>query len=79
MCCAVVCCGWAGRWAQLADAAVLRCSSERVAALRRHLHTRKPPILHRDLKSPNLLVDGHYRVKVRPEGPPVAGSHSENW
>ncbi len=29
-----------------------------------HLHARSPPILHRDLKSPNLLVDDHWRVKV---------------
>ena len=29
-----------------------------------HLHTRQPAIVHRDLKSPNLLVDKHWRVKV---------------
>jgi hypothetical protein len=29
-----------------------------------YLHTRSPPILHRDLKSPNLLVDDGWRVKV---------------
>lgn len=29
-----------------------------------YLHTRQPPILHRDLKSANLLVDKHWRVKV---------------
>ncbi|DBB01174.1 hypothetical protein WJX77_003342 [Trebouxia sp. C0004] len=28
------------------------------------LHSHKPPILHRDLKSPNLLVDKHWRVKI---------------
>jgi hypothetical protein len=29
-----------------------------------YLHAHSPPIIHRDLKSPNLLVDGHWRVKV---------------
>jgi serine/threonine protein kinase len=28
------------------------------------LHAHSPPILHRDLKSPNLLVDAAWRVKV---------------
>lgn len=28
------------------------------------LHNHKPAILHRDLKSPNLLVDKHWRLKV---------------
>ena len=27
-------------------------------------HAHKPSIIHRDLKSPNLLVDKHWRVKV---------------
>jgi hypothetical protein len=29
-----------------------------------YLHTRRPPIIHRDLKSHNLLVDEAWRVKV---------------
>ena len=29
------------------------------------LHSHRPAILHRDLKSPNLLVDKHWRVKVQ--------------
>lgn len=29
-----------------------------------YLHTGHPPIVHRDLKSPNLLVDRHWVVKV---------------
>ncbi len=29
-----------------------------------YLHTYSPPIIHRDLKSGNLLVDGYYHVKV---------------
>lgn len=30
----------------------------------RHLHDREPPIVHRDLKSPNLVIAADYTVKV---------------
>ena len=30
-----------------------------------YLHSRDPPVMHRDLKSPNLLVSKHWNVKVR--------------
>ena len=29
-----------------------------------HLHTRDPPLIHRDLKSCNLLVDDSWRIKA---------------
>lgn len=50
-----------------------------------YLHSHKPPIIHRDLKSPNLLVDGHWRGKVTDfnlsrlsETPSVASSLAAN-
>jgi serine/threonine-protein kinase CTR1 len=29
-----------------------------------YLHHRKPPIVHRDIKSDNFLIDSNYNVKV---------------
>ena len=35
-----------------------------VAKGMQYLHSRQPPILHLDLKSPNILVDDKWRVKI---------------
>ena len=37
-----------------------------------YLHSRSPPVLHRDLKSANLLVDQNWHVKV-------SRLHSGGW
>eukprot|EP01103_Thecamoeba_quadrilineata_P012839 TRINITY_DN3415_c0_g1_i1.p1 TRINITY_DN3415_c0_g1~~TRINITY_DN3415_c0_g1_i1.p1 ORF type:complete len:540 (-),score=183.53 TRINITY_DN3415_c0_g1_i1:145-1656(-) len=45
---------WDRRWAFAQDAALGMC----------YLHTRNPPILHRDLKSGNLLIAEDGRIKI---------------
>ncbi|MCD9561336.1 copper transport protein ctr1 [Datura stramonium] len=40
------------------------CMAYDVAKGMNYLHKCKPPVIHRDLKSPNLLVDKTYTVKV---------------
>jgi serine/threonine protein kinase len=39
-----------------------------------YLHSCRPPIIHRDLKSPNLLVDKDFTIKARAKAPPAARS-----
>jgi serine/threonine protein kinase len=50
-----------------------------------YLHSHKPHVIHRDLKSPNLLVDGQWRAKVTDfnlsrlsEAPSIASSVAAN-
>ena len=44
------------------------CMAADAAAGMLHLHTRSPPLIHRDLKSPNLLVSADWTVKVADMG-----------
>lgn len=41
-----------------------RCVAVAVARGMAYLHSRAPPILHLDLKSPNILLDERWRVKI---------------
>ncbi|CAM6091839.1 unnamed protein product [Calypogeia fissa] len=42
---------------------VVRWATEAARGMN-YLHTRNPPVVHRDLKSVNLLVDGDWHIKV---------------
>ncbi|GFR40294.1 hypothetical protein Agub_g475 [Astrephomene gubernaculifera] len=46
------------------DARFQRAVAVSVARGMAYLHSRRPPILHLDLKSPNVLVDDRWRVKI---------------
>lgn len=58
------------------EARMQRVVAVSVARGMAYLHSRSPPILHLDLKSPNVLVDDRWRVKIagrsRWKGPDVA-------
>lgn len=47
-----------------------------VARGMRYLHSRCPPILHSDLKSPNILLDGRWQVKLADFGLSRVRQHS---
>ena len=41
-----------------------------------YLHTRSPPLMHLDLKSPNILLDDRWRVKIADFGLSRVRSHT---
>lgn len=49
------------------DGKLARAVATSVARGMAYLHSRVPPILHLDLKSPNILVDGAWRIKIAGE------------
>ncbi|KAF6257891.1 kinase-like domain-containing protein, partial [Scenedesmus sp. NREL 46B-D3] len=49
---------------EVLDPKIQRLVAVAVARGMAYLHTRTPPILHLDLKSPNILVDERWRVKI---------------
>jgi serine/threonine protein kinase len=52
------------RAAELLDAKRRLAMALDIAKGLNYLHTCRPPIVHRDLKSPNLLVDRDWTIKV---------------
>jgi serine/threonine protein kinase len=50
---------------ELADARKLQMALDAARGML-YLHTLTPPVLHRDLKSPNLLVDQRFKAPPRP-------------
>lgn len=60
--------GWCWCWCWSHVAQARHTILEDTALGMAYLHNRRPtPLLHRDLKSPNLLLDAQLRVKVRDE------------
>ena len=55
---------------QLNDQRRIRIALD-VARGMNYLHSCRPPIVHRDLKSPNLLVDKDLTIKVGKPGLPT--------
>lgn len=51
-------------WGETLHPKIIRAVAVSVARGMAYLHTRSPPIMHLDLKSPNILVDDRWRIKI---------------